>query len=47
MKLYLWLRGRVPMPAALVMAALWLAALLFLAIFFADQPAANFRYGNL
>lgn len=47
MQLYLWLSNRIPKPAALVLAALWLATLVFLAIFFADAPAASFRYGNI
>ena len=47
MKLYFWLRGRVPVPLAIAGGAAWLAALVFLAIVFADQPAGPFRYANL
>lgn len=47
MQLYLWLRARIPAQIALLLAALWLAMLIFLAIFFADAPAATFRYGNI
>ena len=47
MKLYVWLQTRVPAPVALVLAALWLATLIFLAVFFAEEPGADFRYGNI
>ncbi len=47
MKLYLWLRQRVPWPVAAMVTSVWLASLLFLAVFFLDEPAATFRYANL
>lgn len=47
MKLYLYLRSRVPNSVALVLTALWLAALIIIAVFFAAEPQAEFRYGNI
>lgn len=47
MRLYLFLRTRVPTPVALAAGILWLALLLALAVFFATEPQAEFRYGNI
>lgn len=47
MKLYLYLRSRMPSWLALAIAAIWLALLIVLAIFFAAEPQAEFRYGNI
>jgi len=47
MKLYLYLRERLPNAAAIVITALWLAILIVLAVFFASEPQAEFRYGNI
>lgn len=47
MKLYVYLQNRVPHAFAVLMTALWFAALIILAFFFANEPQAEFRYGNI
>lgn len=47
MTAYSWLAERLPRTAAAGLAVLWLALLIFLALFFAGEPSADFRYGNL
>jgi hypothetical protein len=47
MKLYLFLRTRIPNSLAIILAALWLALLIVLAVVFSFEPAGEFRYGNI
>jgi len=47
MKLYLFLQSRVPKPLAVVLTGLWFALLIVVAFFFANEPQAVFRYGNI
>jgi hypothetical protein len=45
--MYGWLLPRVGRNAAIVLTALWYAALIVLVILLAAQPPADFRYDDL